>query len=489
MKSRTKTFVSSITIQTVVTIILVVVEMVYFSVISRLLTKTDFGYYAVLTGVFGIVASLSEAGLGAAIIQKKDATQEQIETSFSLSLILGIVFSLLVLLLAPWIAITIADESLALPIRIMSITVLFHSLNSFGNAILYRHLNFKRIGINSIIASVASSIIAIVLAYNGFGLFSVITYSILSSSMSFLLIYLFSVKAPRIMISRKEVGDIASFGGWLTLSTVVNNIMGQVDRIVLPKWMSVQTLGAYNRPSGFIETAGSQINRIFDTVLFPMLSDLQNNRSKVRSVFLQAVSLLNSLSVLFASVFFFNAELIISIFFGDSWLDLIPVFRVLSISLIFKIDNRLVDCFFRSLNYVKYGFYFRCMGLTLTLIGIFLGSRIGILYVALGVVIANVVTIFIKMLFLSSKIECSITDMLKVWLRAWLPAVIPVSVGIIFLLFGNSSMTTIISFAIIYIVLLLVEAVCVPSIFGKEYGVIIYPYVKTVLNKIKMHNS
>ena len=165
-----------------------------------------------------------------------------------------------------------------------------------------------------------------------------------------------------------------------------------------------------------------------------------------------------------------------------------PVFRVLSISLVFKIDNRLVDCFFRSLNYVRYGFYFRCMGLLLTLLGIYLGSRIGIIYVATGVVVANVITILSKISFLSSKIKCKLSLLIRVWLRAWRPSIVPLLLGSLFLLvFNHTSLLVIISFAIVYAFCLAVEAVFFPTLFGSEYQRIIYPFIDSLLSKLK-HN-
>ena len=69
--SRTSTFLKGLSVQTVFTFIMAVLEIVVFALMSRLLSKTDFGYFAALAGVMTIFQSISEAGLGAAVIQKK----------------------------------------------------------------------------------------------------------------------------------------------------------------------------------------------------------------------------------------------------------------------------------------------------------------------------------------------------------------------------------------------------------------------------------
>ena len=174
-ESKTTILFRGMSIQTAVTITMGGLEILYFSIISRLLSKVDFGYFAAIMGVMSICMSLSEAGLGSAVIQKKDASKQHISSAFTLSIILGLICATALFLASLWIADLIADDTLVIPLRLMSSTIFLHSIISVGNAILYRNLNFKRIGFNSIIAYITSSCIAIAMAANGFGLYAVIS--------------------------------------------------------------------------------------------------------------------------------------------------------------------------------------------------------------------------------------------------------------------------------------------------------------------------
>src|SRR6266850_5161209 len=71
--------------------------------LSRLLTPQDFGVYAIASFITVTFAGVMEVGLAAALIQRKtEATNEEYQTLFSLQ-ILGIsILVLLVFLLAPW---------------------------------------------------------------------------------------------------------------------------------------------------------------------------------------------------------------------------------------------------------------------------------------------------------------------------------------------------------------------------------------------------
>lgn len=481
--SRTSILFKGISIQTIITIVMGTLEIVFFSIMSRLLSKADFGYFAAITGVMAICMSLSEAGLGSAVIQKKDTSKAYISTAFTLSIILGFVCSIILFISAQWIAELVADKTLTIPLQLMSTTIFMHSVISVGNAILYRKLDFKRIGFNSITAYIVSSCIAIVMALNGFGLYAIISSYVLNSLILVILLYGFSVKISTIGIDRKETKSIISFGGWLTIGVILNNISNQLDKLVLSKWISVEALGAYNRPAGFVSSINTKIHSIFDTVLFPMLSDIQDDKARVTNVFYRAVSLLNSLSIILAAIFFFNAELIITIFFGEKWLNVVPIMQISAMGAIFSIDSRLVDCFFRSLNYVKLGTQIRFWGVGLMLVSLYIGAQYGILGAAWSILIANFTLVLIKMIALAIKVKARITRMFIVWINAWKSAIIPVIIGGIYMTLPHSIISNIV-FAILFGIVIIIEFLFFPRMVGQEYLSSVYPLIEKIKNKI-----
>ena len=183
-------------------------------------------------------------------------------------------------------------------------------------------------------------------------------------------------------------------------------------------------------------------------------------------------------------VFFFNANLIISVFFGRNWVELIPVLQIVSISVIFNINGRLVDCFFRSLAYVRLGFVLRLLSVIITFVAIYIGSKYGIIGVATALVIANVTNIFIKLFSLAIKINASPFEIIKRMILAWRVVVPILVVGIPFLLLNNHSWWIIISFAIVFVIIVLAEFVCYPSFVGDVYTLQVYPKVSRLVNKI-----
>lgn len=476
-----------ISVQTVITFLIGVSEMIVFAVMSRFLNKTDFGYYAALSAIIIVFSSLSEAGIGSAIIQKQTISDKYISTAFSLSFGLGLFFTLLLYCFSFPLGLLIADENLVLPLKIVATTLLFNSVNSVARGILSRKLNFKVIGIIQLLAYCISSIVGIIMAIYGYGLYAIIVATILNSFLVTILSYSRYVKIPTFCILRTDVKDISYFGGWLTLSVIVNNISLQLDKLVLSKLVSVSELGAYNRPSGFVSGIVGRINNIFDTVLFPILSKLQEHLSELQKVFVKSLFFLNLFSSLLAAFFFFNAELIILVFFGHEWLDLVPVLRIYSITVVFMIDGRLVDCFFRSLGLVKLAFYLRIFACICTFCALFIGVTWSLKGIAWAVVIVNFAIISIKMAFLIKHLAVSMCVVVNEIISSWKPQLVNLLIGCPYLCYsGERSLLLHVTYCLLFLFTNVIMFLFLPRFIGKQYERVVYPLIKS---KLLSYNS
>lgn len=488
-QSKTDTFLKGVSITTVFTIATGVLGIVYFAVMSRLLTKADFGYFAALTGVMTVISSIADAGLGAAIIQKKDADKSFISTAFTMSFLLGLSCFLIVFFGAPLLARLVADDYLTTPIRVMSVTLLFNSFTSVANAQLYRKLQFKRIGTIGFVSNVFNTALSVALAIKGFGLYAMIAYATFGPFLTMILLYTTSAKVPKPGIQKEYVKGIFSFGGWLTLSVICNKIATYIDRLVLPKMTSVEMLGAYTRPASFTSNLTGALTDIMDKVLFPMLSDIQDNRQAAINIFYRATELLNSFSAILGCILFSNADLIIRIFFGTEWLELVPVMRVVSLTSVFFIDTQLVDCFFRSLNFVKTGFFIRLFALFWNLFCIYWGAKYGVMGIAISLAFANISVIILKMLVLNKKLGARKRIMFAKWGSSWKVVISPALLGIgYFLLFPNPSLLSNVIFAIIQGIVIGIVFLFFPDLVGNEYKQTLYPKLLGIKNRVTRNN-
>ena len=89
--SSSNNFLKGISVQTIISFASALLQLVVFAIFSRLLSREDFGYYAALMGIITIFTSISDAGIGASIIQKAKPSIQYLSTAFTLSLIAGVI--------------------------------------------------------------------------------------------------------------------------------------------------------------------------------------------------------------------------------------------------------------------------------------------------------------------------------------------------------------------------------------------------------------
>lgn len=487
-QSNTQKTLRGVSSQTVVTIVLGVVEVIAFSVMSRLLTKDDFGYYAVVCAISAVFSCLADAGIGSAIIQRKNSDSHFINVAFTLSLIFGLSAMALMMATSHFFAKLVVDESMTLPIILLAITLPFNCVASVNNSILYKRLEFLRVGVINLISLAVTTIIAVLLAYNNWGYYAILCKAILGSVITMILSFIFAKTKYRIYLDWNLTKSILGFSGWLTLSVFFRNLAQQLDRLLISKLLSITQLGAYNRPKEFIISMTNRVNGIFDTALFPVLSEIQDDETRIVSAYKRSLYYMNIFSLFLASLFVFNSELIIRVFFGDKWLSTQVLFVILSISIIFDTDARLADCFIRSLGWTKQQFFFRILEVAFSLVGVLIGSLWGVVGIAIAYVLVQCVTIIIKNIYIIRRLNMSVIDSIEIILSAWRYGLvfIPLLMASSFLLPHNLEGN--IFLALIFCLFSALIFIFFPSIIGKRYKDDLYiKIVSPIKNKFKKY--
>ena len=485
--SNSSKVIKGVSYQTLVTIGLGVLEVVVFSIMSRLLSQVDFGYYAAITAVTAIFTGLSDTGIGSALIQQKTIDSKYINNAFTISLGFGVILAAILCFTAGFLSKLIVDSKLKMPLMLMSITLVCNSLASVNLSILQRKLQFLTMGVVNLIALIVSSSVAIYLAYKGWGFYAIVTRAILTAFLLMVVSWLFARTRFALEFDYEIFKSIFRFSGWLTASGIVRDLALQVDRLLMARLLSVQSLGAYNRPKEFVTQISGKINGIFDTVLFPILSGIQDEKTKLGAAFTRSLYYMNILSALLALSFILNSSLIIRVFLGVDWLNLRLVFCLLSIALVFNIDARLSDCYLRSLGLTKEQFFFRLLQLGLQVIGVFVGANWDIAGVAISVIVANAIVVFVKLAFIAIKIDVSKKAAIKSVIEAWKVCLLLLPLAICVIPLFPKSLSGDILYAMYYVLIIFLPIIIFPSIFGHRFRIEVYDVVfnKLTTNYLK----
>lgn len=408
-------FIKGISRQGIVTIVYGLIQLITFSLFSRLLDEKVFGYYALLQAIRIIIQFVSEAGIGSSIIQKTIIDKSFYSSALSLSLLFGFLSCIFLLIGSEMICEIIGNYYLNPYIKILSITLLFNSVGSVFRSILYKKYKFVVVGIIDILSHFVSyGIIGVFMAYHGYGVFAFVVAIVSDSIVRSLVPFFIIEEKVRLSYNKKDIRDILGFGGLLTLSRIFMGLYYQVDKFIIGRMMPIEILGIYSRSSDYIRTATVQIGSIYDTVLFPYLSDKKEDMSEIKrlySVSLYYVSLIGSLISL---CFVMYSDIIITIFFGKKWLSSIHLFNILSVSIYINMFSKLLDSFFRSLGLVRFIFLYQLCSVILIVIFTFIGVNYGLIGLGYSVVISSIFLLLFKYYYLCRYIDIGIIGSLRV---------------------------------------------------------------------------
>ena len=471
--------------QTVVTFTIGLVELFFFSIMSRLLCKEDFGYYAAIAAITTVFSSLADTGIGSAIVQHKKIDKKYLDNAFSLSFVIGLILTSMLCVLSTPISSLVVNSSISKPLIIVSSTLLLSCVTSVPRSILHRNRMFYKMGVSSLISLIISSLFAIFLAIKGFGFYAIIGKLVANSLlMYFISLYLVKTKfdfAWNPVILKKIFG----FSGWLMASSLFRNFAHSIDSLIMPRLMSISLLGAYNRPNGFISQVSSQLNGIFDSALFPVLSEVQENPDAIRRAYKKSLYYLNIFAMLLSLGFIFNSELLIRVFFGEQWINLKYVFMILSLAFVFNIDIRLTDCYLRSLALTRSQFFFRVVEFVLKIICLVIGSFWGLAGFAFGSVLAVFVTTLIKLLYINKKIGFLFVDSIVCIMSSWRASLVFIPILVASFVLMPSSMIGNILNCLIMLVLFAIVFLFMPGLVGSAYKENVYPQIMMKLKRNK----
>ena len=162
-------------------------------ILARLLLPEDFGSLAIIIAIINYAGLFVQSGLSTALIQKKEISNSDINTMFTSSMAIALVLYVILFLLSPVISEYYNLPDIIWPIRILAIIIFLNSIYAIQIALLSRKMQFKQMFYRSIIAVPISGIIGIVLAYMGFGLWSLVIHSLSNIIITIFILFQFII--------------------------------------------------------------------------------------------------------------------------------------------------------------------------------------------------------------------------------------------------------------------------------------------------------
>lgn len=318
MDLRQKT-ISGVTWSAVDSLANVGVQFLVGIVLARVIAPRDFGLIG-MTAIFtAIAAAFIDSGFSNALIRKTNCSEADYSTVFIYNLGMGIIFYAILFVAAGPIGSFFHEPLLKPIIRWLGLIVVIRSLTIIQTVSLIRRIDFKLQAKISVLASVMSGIIGIVMAYRGFGVWSLVVRYVTGALFQTMFLWLWNRWRPSWVFDLSSFRELFGFGSKLLVSGLIDTTYRNIYYLVIGKYFAAKELGYYTRAQMFSEQPSQQITAVLSRVTYPVLSQLRDSADTLKGGFRRMITSSTFISfVLFAWIAAVAEPLVITLV-GEAW--------------------------------------------------------------------------------------------------------------------------------------------------------------------------
>ena len=382
-------------------------------ILARLLSPSEFGLIGMITIFIAISQSFINSGFSNALIRKKDATNTDYSTVFYFNLVVGTLFYLILFLSAPAISRFFNEPQLISIVRVISIGLIISSLTIIQRTILTKRVDFKLQARISVIASSVSGIVAVVMAYKGFGVWALVSQTLINQALVSIFLWLWNRWRPILIFSKKSFNELFGFGSKLLVSGLIDTVYNNVYYLIIGKFFSPQELGYYTRAEGFKNLPSQNLNSIISRVTYPILSDIQDDIPRLKSSYKKLISSVMFITFTLMIGMAAVAEPMIHTLIGEKWEPSIIYLQMLSIVGMFyplhALNLNMLQVQGRSDLFLRLEIIKKLIAIPVILIGIFIGIKAMIM----GMFVNTIIAYYLNSYWSGTKIGYSFAEQVK----------------------------------------------------------------------------
>jgi len=306
-------------------------QLFFMLVLARLISPREVGLLGMVTVFTGFAASFSELGFRAVLIQRKVINEKHYSSVFWLNFGMGVLLFSIMYLISGSIGVFYHEPTLMPLTRLVAVTYIINSFGIVTQAKLNRTMNFRRLALIDTTAVLVSGGVAITMASRGFGVWS-LAWSIVVSACVTQFLYLFKAEwRPSRVFSLTAIKELLGFSGNVFAYNLYNYWVRNSDNLLIGKYLGSVELGVYSRAYSLMLMPLNFISSAFSQVMFPALSLIQDDKTKVKEIYLKTIASIALITFPMMLGLWVVSDVFVRVMLGVKWLGVIPFLEVFSL--------------------------------------------------------------------------------------------------------------------------------------------------------------
>lgn len=372
------------------------VQFLFGIILARLLSPDDYGVIAMPLVFLAIAQCIIDSGFSTALIRKPELTEDDLSTAFYFNIGIGFFCYAVLFFSSPLIADFYHTPILSSLLKVTALAVLFNPLCAVQQAILTRKIDFKTQAIVSLSGAVVSGIVGLYMAYNGFGVWSLVFQQVGGYVMRTILLWILGKWKPKRKWSWESFHYLWGFGSKMLGSGLLDTIYNNIYPIVIGKYFSAQDLGNYTRAQQFSSLPSSNVTGVLQRVTFPVLSSIQNEDERLAKNYRKILKL--SAFLVFPMMLMLSAiaNPLVRILLTDKWIGCVILLQIVCFQMmwypIHAINLNLLTVKGRSDLFFRLEIFKKIMGVCI----MFITIPHGIIWMVSGGIVSSMLSLIIN---------------------------------------------------------------------------------------------
>jgi O-antigen/teichoic acid export membrane protein len=368
-------------------------RLVLLLILARLIGPEAFGIVGAALVVIHIALVFSSLGISSAIVQRAELDTRHIHSAFALALFCGALITLVIELLAPWIAAFFGFEGLTAVLRVLGLIPVLANFGVVAEGLLRRALAFRKLATISVLSyALGYGLVGIGLALMGAGVWALAGASLTEYGTRALILLMIRPHAKAGPLDRAALWQLLVFSGGLTLRRFGHQLAQGLDNIVVGRWLGAEALGLYGRAYQLVSMPPATIGKAMGAVMFPVLSRVQDDRPRLATAYRRSTAVLALLTIPAAAAVIVLAPELIMAMLGRDWLGVIVPLQILAPGIFFRLIFQLSDALGLAAGTVYAVAWRQGAHAAAVLVGALIGQHWGLPGVAGGVLAAQLAT-------------------------------------------------------------------------------------------------
>lgn len=305
--------------------LLIILSLASNILLARLLTPEEIGLYSVAIALIGIAQVLREFGIGNYLIQVKTLTDDHIKTAFGFSLTIGASLFLIVYFAAPFAGSFYNDIRVVETIRISALNFLVLPFCSISLSLLRRDMQFKKLVLINLLATVIGFAVTISLAYRGFGANSMAIGALITNLATGVGTWIVRGSYRILLPSFVAWRELMSFGARSSATNIITSISMDINDLAVGRILGFEPVAYISKAQGLMNIFHRDIMSAIRNVAYPAFAKAHREGTDLEAQYVYSVGAITAVAWPFYAFTALHAEAILNIMFGPQWSQAAPL--------------------------------------------------------------------------------------------------------------------------------------------------------------------